>query len=83
MSTHDPGHAFACGTHVHAIKNGCTVANGPVQSTLAAPILRDLYEVEIEVAKMPGGRRVCLPPLEMSCIQEPTGRGVLSGPDSA
>ncbi len=66
MSTHDPDHAFACGTHVHAIKNGRTVASGPVQSTLTAPILRDLYEVEIEVAEMPGGRRVCLPPLEMS-----------------
>ncbi len=76
MSTHDPDHAFACGTHAHAIKNGCTVASGSVQSTLIAPILRDLYEVEIEVAEMPGGPRACLPPLEVSWIQESIGRYV-------
>ena len=30
MSTHDPDHAFACGTRVHAIKNGHTLAAGRI-----------------------------------------------------
>jgi iron complex transport system ATP-binding protein len=61
MATHDPDHAFACGTAVLAMKDGRTVARGPVRSTLTAGVLSELYGVDVEVAEMPGGRPVCLP----------------------
>ncbi len=61
MATHDPDQAFACGTSVLALKDGGTLAHGPVRATLTAGVLSDLYGVPVEVAQMPGGRPVCLP----------------------
>lgn len=61
MSTHDPDHAFAAGTRVIAMKDGKIHAQGPVSDTLTAETLSAIYDVEIEVAELPGGRRVCLP----------------------
>jgi iron complex transport system ATP-binding protein len=61
MATHDPDQAFACGTSVLALKEGRTLASGPVGATLTAVVLSDLYGVPVEVAQMPGGQPVCLP----------------------
>lgn len=63
MSTHDPDHAFACGTRALAMKDGKTVAAGPVADTLTGKTLSAIYGVDIEVATMSGGRRVCVPAL--------------------
>ena len=63
MATHDPDHAFACGTSVLALKNGRTAASGTVATTLTAPVLSDLYDVAVEVAELDGGHRVCVPPI--------------------
>lgn len=63
MATHDPDHAFACGTSVLALKDGTTAASGTVATTLTAPVLSDLYEVAVEVAELDGGHRVCVPPI--------------------
>ena len=62
MSTHDPDHAFACGTSVLAMKGGRPVATGAVRETLTAAVLSEIYEVDVEVAEMPGGQRVCVTP---------------------
>ena len=61
MSTHDPDHAFACGTRVLAMKEGRTLASGPVEATLTSETLTSVYDVGIEVAVMGDGQRVCLP----------------------
>lgn len=61
MSTHDPDHAFACGSRVIAMKNGRIHAQGPVRATLTADTLSAIYDVGVEVVELPGGRRVCLP----------------------
>jgi len=62
MSTHDPDHAFACGTRVHAIKNGHTLAAGRIGETLTAAVLSQLYDIDVEVVRLTGGRQVCVPP---------------------
>ncbi len=66
MSTHDPEHAFACGTRVIAMKSGRIYAHGPVKETLTGETLSEVYGVEIEVMELPGGRHVCLPATKVS-----------------
>jgi iron complex transport system ATP-binding protein len=61
MSTHDPDHAFACGTRVIAMKDGRIEATGPVIETLTPATLSAIYGVEVDVAVLPGGQRVCVP----------------------
>ncbi|TQV77827.1 ABC transporter ATP-binding protein [Denitrobaculum tricleocarpae] len=60
MSTHDPDHAFACGTRALAMKDGRTLANGPVAETLTGEVLSSLYDVPVEIL-LAGERRICLP----------------------
>lgn len=65
LSTHDPGHAFACATRVALMRRGAIVAAGPPDRVLTPAALRDLYGVEVAVAHVAAvGRNVCVPSLE-------------------
>ena len=65
LSTHDPGHAFACADRVALMKAGRVVAIGAPEAVLTAAALRGLYGVEVAVAYMDeAGRHVCAPALE-------------------
>ncbi len=65
LSTHDPGHAFACADRVALMKSGRIVAQGAVSDVVTADSLRDLYGVGVAVAYMDqAGRSVCAPLLE-------------------
>lgn len=71
LSTHDPGHAFACADRVALMKAGRIVALGSPQEVLTTGALRDLYGVEVAVAFMKqAGRHVCAPTL----VQPEEGR---------
>lgn len=64
LSTHDPGHAFACADRVALMKAGRLVAVGAPQDVVTADALRALYDVEVAVAFLePAGRHVCAPML--------------------
>ena len=69
MSTHDPDHAMSCGTSVLAMKDGRTIASGDVRETLTAAVLSEIYDVEVEVVEMPGGRRVCIAPAKAEAVE--------------
>ncbi len=65
LSTHDPGHAFACADRVALMKSGRIVAQGRPETVLTPARLRDLYGVEIAVGRLEGaGRSVCAPVLD-------------------
>ncbi len=65
LSTHDPGHAFACADRVAMMKDGGIVALGSPESVVTPSNLRDLYGVEVTVAWIAAaGRHVCAPYLE-------------------
>lgn len=73
LSTHDPGHAFACADRVALMKAGRIVALGTPQDVLTPQRLRDLYGVEVAVEFMTqAGRHVCTP--KLSQPQEGTGK---------
>lgn len=62
LSSHDPGHAFACADTVALMKAGRVVAIGPPHQVVTAAALRDLYGVEVAVAFLEmAGRHVCTP----------------------
>lgn len=61
MSTHNPDHVLSCGSRVLAMKDGRAIACGPVGETLTSQTLSAIYDVNIEVAVLQDGRRVCLP----------------------
>ncbi|MFD2237592.1 ABC transporter ATP-binding protein [Aureimonas populi] len=64
LSTHDPGHAFACAHRVALMKGGRVLATGSPQEVVTAEALRGLYGVEVAIAYMQGaGRHVCVPTL--------------------
>ena len=64
LSTHDPGHAFACADRVALMKLGRLVALGPPEAVVTPAALRDLYGVEVAVAWLAEARRhVCAPAL--------------------
>lgn len=64
LSSHDPGHAFACADRVALMKAGRLVAVGTPEDVVTAPALRSLYGVEVAVAYLePAGRHVCAPTL--------------------
>jgi iron complex transport system ATP-binding protein len=64
LSTHDPGHAFACADRVALMRGGRIVALGPPEAVVTAAALRDLYGVEVAVAWLEAaGRHVCAPSL--------------------
>ena len=67
ISTHDPGHAFACADRVAMMQGGGIVALGPPQAVLTPENLHRLYGVEVAVAYLAAaGRHVCTPSLNQS-----------------
>lgn len=65
LSTHDPGHAFACADRVALMKAGRVVAMGAPEDVVTPETLRGLYGVEVAVAYMDAaGRHICAPALE-------------------
>lgn len=70
LSTHDPGHAFACADRVALMKRGAIVAIGTPDATLTPAALRDLYGVDVAVAWLEAaGRNVCAPALQAGRIR--------------
>lgn len=64
LSTHDPGHAFACADSVALMKRGRIICEGTPQAAVTPETLRNLYDVEIAVEFMRGaGRNICAPAL--------------------
>lgn len=64
LSTHDPGHAFACADRVALMKQGRIVALGTPEEVVTAQTLKNLYGVDVAVAFLEAaGRHVCAPTL--------------------
>ncbi|MHB2265992.1 ABC transporter ATP-binding protein [Aliihoeflea sp. PC F10.4] len=64
LSTHDPGHAFACATRVALMKAGRVIAVGTPDETVTPDALRAIYGVEVAIDYMAeAGRNVCAPKL--------------------
>ena len=64
LSTHEPGHAFACAHRVALMKAGELLAIGPTRDVMTASTLGDLYGVEVAVAWLDAaGRHVAVPTL--------------------
>lgn len=64
LSTHDPGHAFACADNVALMKRGQIVGEGAPQAAVTPAALHNLYGVEVAVEFMAGaGRNICAPAL--------------------
>lgn len=63
LSTHDPDQAFAVGTTAMLLEDGGVAAQGAPQAALTAALLSRVYRVEVEIARLAGGRSVCLPSL--------------------
>jgi len=61
FSTHNPDHAFACGTRVLVLDEGQTRAEGPPQTVLTPELLSSVYGVRIQVEVLSNGTCVCVP----------------------
>ena len=61
LSTHNPDHAFACGTDVLVLADGQTQAQGCPDATLTGALLSRVYGVPIEVRQLADGHRLCVP----------------------
>ena len=64
LSTHDPDHAFACGTGVALLHRGALVAGGTPADVLTARRLAEVYGVPVALDRLPDGRIVCAPDLD-------------------
>ena len=64
LSTHDPDHAFACGTSVALLHRGGLLAAGAPGSVLTPARLAEVYGVPVAVDRLPDGRIVCAPDLD-------------------
>ncbi|MBN9220320.1 MAG: ABC transporter ATP-binding protein [Mesorhizobium sp.] len=75
LSTHDPGHAFACADKVALMKNGAIVATGAPETVLTAEALGALYGVDVAVSWLEQARHhVAVPVLRTSrARQAPSG----------
>ena len=63
LSTHDPDHAFACGTEVALLHHGGLLAHGPPETVLTAARLEEVYRVPVSVERLASGHTVCAPDL--------------------
>ena len=64
LSTHDPGHAFACATCVALMKAGRVIAVGAPDEIVTPDALRTIYGVDVAIDYMAeAGRNVCAPKL--------------------
>ena len=61
LSTHDPDHAFAIATRVALMSEGRIVAQGAPDEVLTRDRLREVYGVEVTIAKLAGGQTLCAP----------------------
>lgn len=65
LSTHEPGHAFACADTVALMSAGTIVASGPPDAVLTPEALTRLYGVDVAVARLAGiEQQVCVPVLQ-------------------
>jgi iron complex transport system ATP-binding protein len=63
LSTHDPDHAFACGTEVALLHDGGLAAHGPPETVLTAARLEAVYGVPVSIERLASGHTVCAPDL--------------------
>jgi iron complex transport system ATP-binding protein len=63
LSTHDPDHAFAVARRVVLMQDGMILAAGTPEEVLTPARLKAVYEVEVAVERLAGGRIVCVPSL--------------------
>ena len=63
LSTHDPDHAFACGTEVALLHDGGLAAHGPPETVLTAARLEAVYGVAVSIERLASGHTVCAPDL--------------------
>lgn len=63
LSTHDPGHAFACATTVAVLHGGGLAAFGPPEAVLKPGRLAEVYGVPVLVERLAEGSWVCAPDL--------------------
>lgn len=61
LSTHDPDHAFRFADRVMVLQSGTVQAVGPPREVLTAEVLGKVYGIEVEIAVLADGRRVCVP----------------------
>jgi iron complex transport system ATP-binding protein len=64
LSTHNPDHAFACGTTVLVLAEGTRKAMGTPLQVLTGELLSSIYGVAVSVETLANGRRVCSPRFE-------------------
>ncbi|WP_206077017.1 ABC transporter ATP-binding protein [Palleronia sediminis] len=65
LSTHDPDQAFALDARVLLMKDGRPHAEGPADTVLTARNLSAVYGIPVTVETTRGGRKVCLPSLDL------------------
>ncbi|MCW5604389.1 MAG: ABC transporter ATP-binding protein, partial [Burkholderiales bacterium] len=66
LSTHDPDQAFVCAHRVAMLHAGRLSRLGPPDEVISSESLREIYGVEVDVARVTTGgdsRRVCIPML--------------------
>jgi iron complex transport system ATP-binding protein len=63
LSTHDPDHAFACGTEVALLHDGGLAAHGPPETVLTAARLEAVYGVPVSIERLASGHTVGAPDL--------------------
>ncbi|WP_280822487.1 ABC transporter ATP-binding protein [Pseudaminobacter soli (ex Li et al. 2025)] len=64
LSTHDPGHAYACADRVALMKKGRLIALGTPAEVVTPDRLKELYGIDVAVAFVEAaGRHVCAPAL--------------------
>ncbi len=61
MTTHFPDHALMTADRVVLFKNGAVIADGPPNHTINRDTLFALYQIDVDIVAISGGRRVCLP----------------------
>ena len=65
LSTHDPDQAFLCANRVAMLHEGRLARIGPPAEAITAESLRQIYDVEVVVTRVPMGdgaeRSVCIP----------------------
>lgn len=61
LSTHDPDHAFAVSTRVALMSDGRVVAQSSPADVLTRERLREVYGVEVTIAKLADGQTLCAP----------------------
>lgn len=63
LSSHDPDHVLAVGQRAVLFGNGAILRQGAVAEVIDSSTLAEVYGIDVEVAALPDGRKVCLPRL--------------------